>query len=162
MAGGMQLPGTGGGTYGRRPVDFTLNLVPFIDLLSCCIAFLLITAVWTQLSRIDVQQKGQGQAGEKTEETPPELKLVVVVDDSGYRLSAGGDLVPIPKKNGLYDLAELGKKLGDVKREHQDKNDITIASVDNVKYDFIVQTMDTALTAGFHDVSLVDVGAAAL
>ena len=162
MAGGINLPGGGGSRTGRKPVDATLNLVPFIDLLSCCISFLLITAVWTQLARIDVNQKGQGQAGEKTEETPPELKLVVVVDDSGYRISAGGELTPIPKRGGTYDTVELTKKLGDFKREHQDKNDITIASDDAVKYDFLVQTMDSALTAGFHDVSLVDVGAAAL
>src|SRR5215472_11201547 len=95
MAGGLQLPGGGGR---RKSLDFTLNLVPFIDLLSCCISFLLITAVWTQLSKINVAQKGQGQAGEKTEDTPPELKLVVVVDDSGYRISAGADMIPIPKK----------------------------------------------------------------
>src|SRR5437660_9806708 len=105
MAGAAPTP-TGKG--GKKPLDASINLVPFIDLLSCCISFLLITAVWTQLSRIDVQQKGQGQAGEKTEETPPELKLVVVVDDSGYRLASGGDMVPIPKKGGNYDTAELG------------------------------------------------------
>ena len=159
MAGGMLMPG---GKGGRKPLDATLNLVPFIDLLSCCISFLLITAVWTQLSRINVNQKGQGQAGEKTEDTPPELKLVVVVDDSGYRISAGADIVPIPKKNNDYDFATLGQKLADIKKEHQDKNDITIASDDTVKYDNLVKTMDQALSSGFHDVSLVDTGAAAL
>jgi biopolymer transport protein ExbD len=137
-------------------------LVPFIDLLSCCIAFLLITAVWTQLSRIAVNQKGQGQAGEKTEDTPPELKLVVVVDDSGYRISAGAEITPVPKKGSDYDFATLNQKLSDIKKQHQDKNDITIASDDAVKYDNIVKTMDSALGAGFHDVSLVDTGAAAL
>jgi biopolymer transport protein ExbD len=159
MAGGLMVPG---GKGGRKPLDAQLNLVPFIDLLSCCISFLLITAVWTQLSRINVNQKGQGQAGEKTEDTPPELKLVVVVDDSGYRISAGADIVPVPKKGNDYDFATLNQKLADIKKEHQDKNDITIASDDTVKYDNIVKTMDSALSAGFHDVSLVDTGAAAL
>jgi biopolymer transport protein ExbD len=159
MAGGMMLPG---GKGGRKPLDAALNLVPFIDLLSCCISFLLITAVWTQLSRINVNQKGQGQAGEKTEDTPPELKLVVVVDESGYRISAGADIVPLPKKGTEYDYAGLGQKLAEIKKDHQDKSDITIASDDAVKYDFIVKTMDQALSAGFHDVSLVDTGAANL
>src|SRR2546426_4267503 len=109
MAGGMLMPG---GKGGRKPLDASLNLVPFIDLLSCCIAFLLITAVWTQLSRIDVNAKGQGQAGEQTVDTPPEIKLIVLIDDTGYRVAAGGDYQPIPKKNGTYDTAELTKKLG--------------------------------------------------
>jgi biopolymer transport protein ExbD len=160
VAGGLNLPQ---GKGGRKALDAELNLVPFIDLLSCCISFLLITAVWTQLSRIDVNQKGPSSQGESTEVPPEQLKLTVVVDDSGYRLQAGADtLLPIPKKDGNYDYATLGQKLAEVKKDHQDKNDITIASDDAVKYDFIVQTMDQALGAGFHDVSLVDVGQAAL
>jgi biopolymer transport protein ExbD len=160
MAGGIQVAQKGG----RKPLDAELNLVPFIDLLSCCISFLLITAVWTQLSRIDVSQKGQGQAGTEVEEKPPELKLVLIVDDSGFRLSTSvGEVHPMPKKDGkAYDFEALNKKLSEVKRDHQDKNDIQIASDDAIKYDFIVQTMDTCLTAGFHDVSLTDTGAAAL
>ena len=34
---------------GKRALDAALNLVPFIDLLSCCIAFLLITAAASAL-----------------------------------------------------------------------------------------------------------------
>ena len=59
------------GKGGKKPLDASSNLLPFIDLLSCCISFLLITAVWTQLARMDVSQKGQGAAG-STDEKPPE------------------------------------------------------------------------------------------
>jgi uncharacterized membrane protein len=52
MAGaGMSVSAKGG----RRPVDAAINLVPFIDLLSCCISFLLITAVWVNLGRMPEQ-----------------------------------------------------------------------------------------------------------
>ena len=46
MAGAAPMPS---GKSGKKALDATINLVPFIDLLSCCIAFLLITAVWTEL-----------------------------------------------------------------------------------------------------------------
>ena len=68
MGGAAPTP-TGKG--GKKPLDAAINLVPFIDLLSCCISFLLITAVWTQLARMDVQQKGQSSAG-ATDEKPPD------------------------------------------------------------------------------------------
>ena len=55
MAGGMMVPG---GKGGRKPLDAQLNLVPFIDLLSCCISFLLITAVWVTNSRIPADAQG--------------------------------------------------------------------------------------------------------
>lgn len=41
---------------GRRSLDAELNLVPFIDLLSMCICFLLMTAVWIQVGELEVKQ----------------------------------------------------------------------------------------------------------
>lgn len=38
---------------GRRSVDQAVNMIPFIDLLLVTISFLLLTAVWTSLGRID-------------------------------------------------------------------------------------------------------------
>ena len=92
-----------GNKGGKKPLNADLNLVPYIDLLTCMVAFLLITAVWSQLARLSVQQKGQGQAGE---DTPPEkvFKLVIVVNSEGYNLVADQDQQPIPKKGEQYDL----------------------------------------------------------
>ena len=50
MAGTM---GTGGDGQGRRALDTDINMVPMIDLLMVTIAFLLLTAVWSQMSRIE-------------------------------------------------------------------------------------------------------------
>ena len=41
---------------GRRSLDAELNLVPFIDLLSMCICFLLMTAVWMEVGSVNVKQ----------------------------------------------------------------------------------------------------------
>jgi len=111
-----------GGKSGRKGLNAELNLVPYIDLLTCMVAFLLITAVWTQLARLSAAQKGQGQAGE---ETPPEMqvKITVVVNQEGFNLVAGQD---------------------------------------QIVFDTLIHTMDTALTARFADVSLVDSGAAGI
>ena len=59
--GGGAMPEQGGG-HGKKKksLDANINVVPAIDLLSCCIAFLLFTAVWTQISRLQVQQLGTG------------------------------------------------------------------------------------------------------
>src|SRR4051794_21570699 len=63
MAGGME---SGGGTRGgKKPLDAVINLVPFIDLMAVTIAFLLITAVWTQTGAQPVASAGKGPgAGE--------------------------------------------------------------------------------------------------
>ena len=50
----------GGGGDRKKPLNAELNLVPYIDLLTCMVAFLLITAVWTQLAQLRIGQKGTG------------------------------------------------------------------------------------------------------
>jgi biopolymer transport protein ExbD len=151
-----------GGKGGKKALNADLNLVPYIDLLTCMVAFLLITAVWSQLARLEAHQKGQGQAGE---DTPPEkvFKLVVLVNDSGYNLVADQDQQPIPKKgDGSYDLEKLASELKKIKDTHADKTDIQVASDDSIHFETLVKTMDVALTARFPDISLIDSGGAGI
>jgi biopolymer transport protein ExbD len=61
--------------HGRRALDAAINLVPFIDLLSCCIAFLLITAVWSAVARLDVATGASGAAPEASGPPPWTLRL---------------------------------------------------------------------------------------
>jgi biopolymer transport protein TolR len=157
----MSVSVDSGGKGSRKSLNAELNLVPYIDLLTCMVAFLLITAVWTQLARLSAQQKGQGQAGE---ETPPELqvKIVVVVNQEGFNLVVGQDQTPIPKKGTDYDFERLGAELKKAKDGHPDKNDVQVASEDQIVFDTLIRTMDTALTARFADISLIDTGAAGI
>lgn len=150
-----------GNKSGKKPLNAELNLVPYIDLLTCMVAFLLITAVWTQLSRLQAQQKGQGAVGE---DTPPvqQTKIVVVVNQEGFNLVVGVDQTPIPKKGTDYDFQQLATALKKAKEAYPDKNDVQVASEDPILFDTIIRTMDTALTQRFPDISLIDTGAAGI
>jgi len=68
---------TGGGHGGKKSVDQEIPLVPFIDLLFCCIMFLLATAVWNQLARLSANQRTPGQAA--TQDSPPPEERVKVI-----------------------------------------------------------------------------------
>ncbi len=52
----MASIGNEGSRGGRRNLNAEINLVPFIDLLSMCICFLLMTAVWIQIGSMQVKQ----------------------------------------------------------------------------------------------------------
>jgi len=157
----MSVSVDSGDKTGKKSVNADLNLVPYIDLLTCMVAFLLITAVWSQLARLEAHQKGQGQAGE---DTPPEkvFKLVVLVNADGYNLVADQDQQPIPKRGDQYDVEKLGAELKKMKESHPDKNDIQVASEDTIKFEVLVRTMDVALSARFPDISLIDSGGAGI
>jgi len=51
----MSFSGGGGGA--RRSVDAELALVPMIDLLVCCITFLLLTAAWSLMHRMPAESQ---------------------------------------------------------------------------------------------------------
>jgi len=151
-----------GGKGGKKPLDAELNLIPFIDLLVVNICFLLITAVWVQMARIKVSQKGKGSAAEKTEEQPPEIrvKVVILVGEEGYVITAGGDRLVVPKQGQIYDTEKLGKHLRDIKSRLPNKEDLTVASEDGIKYQHLIRAMDVALKENFTQIQVSDAGAA--
>lgn len=147
------------GKSSKKSLVADLNLVPYIDLLTCMVAFLLITAVWTQLAQLKLSQHGPGQTDGVE---PPMTKVVVLVGGEGFNLTVNQDRIQIGKKNGEYDFESLFAELKKVKTGHPDKDDIQIASEDSVTFDSLARTMDMALASGFPDLSLLDSGSAGL
>jgi len=77
-------PGGGTGASGRD-LNRDLPLVPFIDFLLCLIAFLLVTAVWSQSSQIDTNALVPGQPVGPPPEQPKTLH--VEVRDHAFELT---------------------------------------------------------------------------
>ena len=151
---------TPSGKGNKKPLDAQINLVPFIDLLSCCISFLLITAVWTQLARMDVAQKGQGAAGASDEKPPePTVQLTLFINKDGYQfVKSTGDNTDIPLKGEEYDYSKLADVLKDAKTAYPDKKDIAVKSDDSILYNKVIRTMDIVLSAQFPDIGMSDKG----
>ena len=146
--GGVNMPEGGG----KRTLDFELNLVPFIDLLSCCISFLLITAVWTQMAQLDTTQKLDGGAsgGDKPK------KVHITIAPSGYEL-----LLPdaekactISRAGSKYDTVALKKLLESQKNTVTGQLFIGIAAVDDLPFELLVDVMDICSGLGLKNVSL--------
>lgn len=64
-----------GARSGRRELNHDLPLVPFIDFLLCIVAFLLVTAVWSHMSRLDANASATSARG--VEPAEPSLELHV-------------------------------------------------------------------------------------
>jgi biopolymer transport protein ExbD len=150
---------TPSGKGGKKPLDAAINLVPFIDLLSCCISFLLITAVWTQLARMDVTQKSKAPSGAVDEPPTPQVTLTLYINKDGYVFSKStGESTPIEMKGEEYDYVKLAETMEKAKKDHPDKEDITIKSNDSVQYNKVIRTMDIVISAKFPTISLSDQG----
>lgn len=135
-----------------RNSNVDLNLVPFIDLMSVLITFLLISAVWTQVSMI---QLGASFASPRSSDiqlnVPPLEELVLRVDlvANGYTLKFGKDIRPIPKIKDSYDVETLLSELQKIKKKYPDKPGIKISVSDSIKYEHMIKVMDVGLQAGF-------------
>lgn len=69
---------------GRRALTHDLPLVPFIDFMICLISFLIMTAVWTQLSRLSANGALPHAEGEPAQ--TPRRELHVVASEQGFDL----------------------------------------------------------------------------
>ncbi len=162
MAGGA-MPEGGGGKRKKRALDATINVVPAIDLLSCCISFLLFTAVWTQIARLQVAPVGAG--GEPDPTPTKSLTVTVTIGEKGYVLATStGAAVEIPAvgraQDGAvqYDLKTLEERLKKLKTEFPDQAAVTVAADDAVLYSDLVHAIDACVGVGLANVSVMGAG----
>ena len=151
MAGGMDLGGKKGG---KKSLDTAINLVPFIDLMAVTISFLIMTAVWNQINRLTVSQSGAPtESSAPTENT---IQLNLLMTDKGFTLSAGPNVVEIPKANGAYvfchtsgqdkidDRCDDNTLVGALKKIKSvtEQRNITVQCEDGVQYNDLVKVID--------------------
>jgi biopolymer transport protein ExbD len=103
--GGIDVGGGGGSK--RKSLDSEINMIPMIDLLMVTISFLLITAVWTHMARInaDAQVPGPPRPDVGQEKIEPEKQLHVEMrEEEKFVLvwkqgSTTVDSIDVPRKD---------------------------------------------------------------
>lgn len=149
----MGLSIQGSGATGKKSLDAELNLIPFIDLLICCICFLLITAVWSQLAHIRVSQHSPGQTEQLTRPPP---RVAVLVGEDGYALTVGSQRVVIARKGVHYDTARLSSTLRRVQTRLSGTPPLTVAAEDGIPYRQLIRVLDLARQADFGAINVRD------
>jgi biopolymer transport protein ExbD len=121
----------------RRSLDAALNLVPFIDLLSCCIAFLLITAVWSQSAQITARTRSpEGEEVPAGADPARPWTLTVGADELTLRAPDGREEAVAPEA--------LSRRLA----ERAVGEEMVVHAVDGVPYARWIRALDSARAAG--------------
>jgi biopolymer transport protein ExbD len=154
MAGGMDLGTSGRGK--KKPLDTAINLVPFIDLMAVTISFLIMTAVWNQVARLQVAQSGGPRAPAPPTEAAA-VPLALLVSDRGFSLTAGSVSLELPRVGGTYrfchlagadridggcDEKSLVGALRKVKADLPQQRTITVQCDDGIRYQDLVKVLD--------------------
>lgn len=142
-----------GGGRGRN-LQAHLNLVPFIDLLSTCITFLLATAVWTQNSTLLVDQSIQDPNAEPPPppDTPPVPPLTMHIRSDGVWLGRSvetGKNFPALTDNDSYDWMGVEEAIQSERDAQPEESQVVIVTDDGVSYRHMIKALDLSRAHGF-------------
>jgi biopolymer transport protein ExbD len=121
-----------------------LLLVPMIDIFVVLVTFLLMTAVFSRITILELNLPSAASAPV----SDPAFRLEVIVRAQGLELTNGSALIAtIPKKDGAYDLKALSELALALKRDYPDADDASVLLEPEIEYDHLVQVMDAIRTA---------------
>lgn len=136
-----------GGKGRSKSMMVDLNLVPFIDFMSCLIAFLMIAAVWTQVAALEVEQSISVIPSPPPSDIPP-LTIHIRADGTSVGRDAASH-VQIAKLGQSYDLARLREQLVTDHNVFPAEDMVIIYTDDGVPYEAMVQALDLSRELGY-------------
>ncbi len=140
-----------GGKGRGKSMMVDLNLVPFIDFMSCLIAFLMMAAVWTQIASLDVEQNvAPPDPNVEIPVPPPPPPLTIHVRADGTficrKVEEGTN---IPKVGETYDYKKL-KEL--ILKDHETfpTDDMVVINTDDgLPYEEMMKVLDLTREIGY-------------
>ena len=122
-----------------------LNLTPLMDVFTVLVVFLLITAVFTSITIMELSVPTSAGASVASK---PNFAIEVIVRKAGLEIANGKSVeAVIPKKDDKYDLEKLSEMLRTLKAQYPGKEDATVLMEPKVEYDYLVQVMDAVRSA---------------
>ena len=120
-------------------------MTTFLNLMVVLVPFLLITAVFSRITVVELSLPSTAGGPAATE---PTLRIEVIVRDGGLELARNEALIAaIPNVDGAYDLDELSERVVALKRRHPDHDGVSVLLEPDIEYDHLIQVMDVVRSA---------------
>lgn len=127
-----------------REVNTELNITAFMNLMVVLVPFLLITAVFSQVSILNLNLPGTGAAEQTPDEPAKALEVIIRKERLELYERASGSMRAIENTVDGYDFLKLNQVLQQVKSQADFINEtsITLLLEEDIEYEVLVQTMD--------------------
>jgi biopolymer transport protein ExbD len=128
-----------------REMNTDIDITAFMNLMVVLVPFLLITAVFSQVSILNLNlPEGASEAIQTDEEPPKALEVVIRKDKFDVLERNSGLLKSLPNLSERYDFKGLNEFLQQVKAHPEFNTDtgVTLLMEMETEYDTLVQTMD--------------------
>jgi len=122
-----------------------LDMTTFLNLMVVLVPFLLITAVFSRITIVELSLPSSAGGAALVE---PSFRVEVIVRKTGLEISNAKTVIAaIPKVDGEYDLATLSTMVMALKRDNPDSNDASVLLEPDIEYDHLIQVMDVVRSA---------------
>jgi biopolymer transport protein ExbD len=122
-----------------------VNITAFMNLMVILVPFLLITAVFSRITVLDLNLPVDGAPNQAEKPDEPELQLEVIVRRDV--IEVGDRKMGLLKSFGVEadgeHLKEISGLLQEIKARHPDKQDVTLLMETDIPYERLVEMMDT-------------------
>lgn len=127
--------------YKRRVgTTYEIDVTTFLNLMVVLIPFLLITAVFSRLTIVELNLPSAAGGADNDADS---FRVEVIVRNEGMEISNGSaTIASIPKKDEEYDLETLSEMMVDLKREYPEHDAASVLMEPLIPYDHLIQVMD--------------------
>ncbi len=117
-----------------------LDVTTFLNLMVVLIPFLLITAVFSRITIVELTLPTSSGAEQNNESA---FRVEVIVREGGLEIGNGKVVIAaIPKTEGEYDLDKLSRYMISLKEDNPDTNAASVLLEPTVPYDYLIRVMD--------------------
>jgi biopolymer transport protein ExbD len=127
--------------YKRRVgATYEIDVTTFLNLMVVLVPFLLITAVFSRLTIVELNLPSAAGGPTNNQDT---FRVEVIVREEGMEISNGSaTIASIPKKEEEYDLDSLSELIVELKREYPEHEAASVLMEPLIPYDHLIQVMD--------------------
>ena len=130
----------------REHEEKELEITTLLNVMVVLISFLLLTAVFTQITIQEL--KLPAQAGGGAAPLKPPVIIEVIVRKNSLQISNGKSVTDtIPNVDKKYDYKKLSATLLQFKNENMDKDDINVLMEPDIDYESLIAVMDAVKVA---------------
>ena len=131
--------------YKRNKTNtYEIDVTTFLNLMVVLIPFLLITAVFSRLTIVELDLPSNANGAAPQQES---FRVEVIVREPGIEISNGTAIIAtVPKKDGDYDLESLSEMMVALKQEYPDIDSASVLMEAFIPYDYLIQVMDIVRT----------------
>jgi biopolymer transport protein ExbD len=127
--------------YKRRSNEaYDIDVTTFLNLMVVLIPFLLITAVFSRMTIVELNLPSSSGGPSSHEDN---FRVEVIVREAGIEITNGTSIIAsVPKIDDEFDLETLSDFMIELKRDYPNHDAASVLMEPHIPYDYLIRVMD--------------------